>query len=655
MLDPKQLVGEQIKQYRIEAHIDRGGMADVYLAQDMNLQRKVALKIMLPAYAHDKQFVERFWREARTAARLDHPNIVQVYEISSTPGQRPYIAMQYIDGGSLKDKLTALDGRPLPEKEALTIIRQVADALSVAHNANVIHRDIKPSNILLRPNGKPVLVDLGIAAVQTGEKLTRTGTLIGTPHYMSPEQVSGKPVDGRSDLYSLGVVLYELLCGRRPFEATESLAVLHKHVYEAPQPLPERRSGLSQQTYRLVDICLQKDPNQRYQTAGELAAAIDRALAGKKPERPRPKPWQPPAATEPLVYDHPVAGHPVADEPVKQRPWWLAAIFVLLLAAVGSYFAFFSDGIGPSNSLPATAVTENGGGASQPENSPSTDVVVVEVTPTPEPPPPTAAPEPTEAAPPTNPPPTAAPPTAPPPTDTPFAGPVTLEIGRSVQNRPIEAVSFGSGSKAIIFVGGLHAGSAPGSVTLARQAVTYFESNPHMIPANATVYIIISANPDSLYAPGQLDGRLNANGVDLNRNWDCRWSPTATWRGQSVSGGSAPFSEPETQALRNFIQDKGAAAVIFWEARVANGLSSAGACSENSRVSGPLSEIYGRAAGYSVADYENLTDQTLNGDGANWLDAQGYPTISVLLPDYEDIDWNSNLAGILAVLDAYGQ
>ena len=142
MLNPEQLVGEKIKQYRIDAHIDRGGMADVYLAFDENLHRQVALKIMLPAYAHDKQFVERFWREARTAARLDHPHIVQVYEISQTEGQRPYIAMQYIEGGSIKDKLNALDGRPLPAEEALTIVQKVALALNVAHNANIVHRDI---------------------------------------------------------------------------------------------------------------------------------------------------------------------------------------------------------------------------------------------------------------------------------------------------------------------------------------------------------------------------------------------------------------------------------------------------------------------------------------------------------------------------------
>ncbi|MCB9420397.1 MAG: protein kinase [Ardenticatenaceae bacterium] len=656
MLDPEQLVGEKIKQYRIDDHIDRGGMADVYLAFDENLHRRVALKIMLPAYAHDKQFVERFWREARTAARLDHPNIVQVYEISQTEGQRPYIAMQYIDGGSIKDRLNALNGRPMPAEEALAIVRQVALALNVAHDANIIHRDIKPSNILLRPDGTPVLVDLGIAAVQSGPKLTQTGTLIGTPHYMSPEQVSGSGLDGRSDLYSLGVVLYEMLCGSRPFEATDSLAVLHKHVYEQPQPLPERRPGLSQAVYRLVDICLQKDPNQRYQTAAEMAAAIDKILEGEISSQSNNGGWALPPLppTEPINYAH-------ETPPAKARPWWLLAVLVVLLGAVGAYFAFFRDGNGSNGTTvnitfgeTATSTTDAASalGAGVPTLLPSPELatpepqtIIVEVTSTPEPVPPTEPPiqPPTEA------------PTEAPPTATVDAGPERLEIGRSVQNRPIEAVRFGSGEKTIIFIGGLHAGFAPATVALAQQAVSYFQRNPQEVPAGATLYIIISASPDSPNAPGELAGRLNANGVDLNRNWDCRWAQNATWRNQTVSGGLFPASEPETKAMIDFIQQTGADAVVFWEALAANGLSSAGACGDRSQVSGNLALAYGLAAGYPVADFENLTNQELNGDGTNWLDLQGIPAIAVLLPDYESVDWNSNLDGMLAVLDEYGK
>ena len=644
MLDPEALVGKQIKQYRIDAHVDRGGMADVYLALDENLQRRVALKIMLPAFAHDKQFVDRFWREARTAARLDHPNIVQVYEIGSTPDERPYIAMQYIEGGSLKDKLGALDGRLLPVTEALAIMRQVTVALGVAHAAHIVHRDIKPSNILLRPDGAPVLVDLGIAAVQSGPKLTQTGTLIGTPHYMSPEQVSGEGVDGRSDIYSLGVVLYELLSGSRPFEADDSLAILHKHVYEAPRPLPERRAGLSQQTYRLVDICLQKEPGQRYQTTGELAAVIERALTAETSGSSTSDGWGTPVPdpTIPMPYPPPTAK--------RRRLWWVLALIplVLLLGAVGAYLVLFAgrDGEPGRPTPPRTAAV-----TAAPTTSASI-LTVGEATPAPatataEPPPADTA-APTVSLPPTD---------TPPPTETPDLGPEGLEIGRSAQNRPIEAVRFGAGEANIILIGGLHAGAAPGSVTLAQRAISYFRANPEQVPAGATLTIVISASPDSPLAPGELDGRLNANGVDINRNWDCRWTENARWRGDVVpgSGGPFPFSEPETQALVDLIRETEAVAVVFWEARAANGLSSPGACGDRSLVSGRLAQVYGLAAGYPIADFENLTDQELNGDSTNWLDLQGIPAIAILLPDYDDIDWNNNLAGMLAVLQEYGR
>ncbi|MCP4425444.1 MAG: protein kinase [Chloroflexi bacterium] len=649
MLNPERLVDTKINQYHIQAHIDRGGMADVYLALDENLQRRVALKIMLPAFAHDEQFVERFWREARTAARLDHPNIVRVYEIGNTPGERPYIAMQYIDGGSLKDKLVSLDGRPMLVDDALTVIRQIAIALGVAHDAQIVHRDIKPSNVLLRPDGSPILVDLGIAAVQTGQKLTQTGTLIGTPHYMSPEQVSGSGIDGRSDIYSLGVVLYELLCGSRPFEADDSLAILHKHVYETPQPLPERRAGLTQQTYRLVDICLQKDPDQRYQTAAEFAAAIDRALDAERAGQAVTPVGRQTPVSDPTV---PMRYEPPPPKTTKQRPRWLWALIPILLLLIGggTYLAFSGRDDAAATPTPPSPT------AAPP--TPTLQIIAAATdasAPPTEPPPAAAIPTDTPPPPPTN---TSLPPTeTSAPTETPDLGPETMEIGRSVQNRVIEAVRFGAGEHSIIMIGGLHAGAAPSSVTVAQRAISYFTNNPQLIPAGATLYVIPSVSSDSPLAPGELRGRLNANGVDLNRNWDCRWAEDAEWRGEVVkgSGGPFPFSEPETQAMRDFIQEVNAAAVIFWEARAVDGLSSPGACGDRTLVSGRLAQIYGLAAGYPIADFENLTDQILNGDSTNWLDLQGIPAIAVLLPDYDDDDWNNNLAGMLAVLDEYSR
>jgi len=187
-IKPGSLVGSSVGHFKITQHISRGGMADVYLAQDERLERRVALKIMLPVLAADEDFAERFRREAQTVAKLDHPNIVQVYEIGFTDNRLPYIAMQYIDGKSLQDVITAAEIRrqPFPANYALSLTATIANALEVAHQARIVHRDIKPSNVLLRQDGTPVLVDLGIAAVEGGAKLTHTGTLIGTPHYMSP-------------------------------------------------------------------------------------------------------------------------------------------------------------------------------------------------------------------------------------------------------------------------------------------------------------------------------------------------------------------------------------------------------------------------------------------------------------------------------------
>lgn len=232
----------------------------------------------------------------------------------------------------------------------------------------------------------------------------------------------------------------------------------------------------------------------------------------------------------------------------------------------------------------------------------------------------------------------------------------TLIVGRTALGTPIEAVRFGRGARAILFIGGMHAGFAPGTVALARQAVDHFTAHPEQIPSGASLYVIISASPDTAPAPGEQAGRLNSNGVDANRNWDCDWTRDARWRNEVISGsgGVAPFSEPEVAALADFIVGHDAAAVVFFEARAENGLVSAGNCGARPVVSQPLANIYGAAADYRVADFENITDQVLNGDGTNWLDSEDIPAIAVLLPRYDTTDWAANLRGMQAVLKAYG-
>jgi len=277
---PDALIGAKIDNYTVTRHLARGGMADVYLARNVRLQRDVVLKVLLPSFVENEAFVERFRREAQAMARLQHSGIVQVYDTGDLPDGRPFIAMQYVSGGTLEELLEKLDGQKqmmnLPF--TLAIARQVAAALQVAHAAGIIHRDLKPSNILLDEQRRPILTDLGIAYVQDTQRLTRTDTFIGTPHYMSPEQAKGLPLDARSDIYSLGIILFEMLTAQRPFPGDSHWALIHAHV-STPAPAPSRlRPGLPRSIDRLVGRCLEKDPARRFQSAAELAAALDRTL-----------------------------------------------------------------------------------------------------------------------------------------------------------------------------------------------------------------------------------------------------------------------------------------------------------------------------------------------------------------------------------------
>lgn len=285
------LVGQKIDQYLIEAFIASGGMAEVYLARDVGLDRQVALKVMLPELTRQAGFAARFQREARTIARLQHPNIVQIYSTGTTAnpragGGQPYLAMQYVPGGTLQAQLEqmAAQERRLHPVAALQMMQQVADALAAAHAADIIHRDLKPSNILLDHSGKPIVTDFGIAAVNSATtRLTQTGVVMGTPFYMSPEQIQGQGnVDGRSDIYTLGVILYELLAGRVPFLGPSTLAIMHQHVYEPPPPLVELAPHLTPTTIHLVNHCLAKEPEKRPLTAVSLSQAINNAIPAEQ-------------------------------------------------------------------------------------------------------------------------------------------------------------------------------------------------------------------------------------------------------------------------------------------------------------------------------------------------------------------------------------
>ncbi len=329
-MEIENLIGQQVDQYRITALLERGGMAEVFIAQDVHLQREVALKVMLSTLAQNESFATRFRREAQTTARLNHPNIVQVYGAGFTPAGRPYLAMQYIRGGSLQNWLEKLaqQGKRLATADSLKIVSQIADALNTAHEAGITHRDLKPSNILLHPNGTPVLTDLGIAAVRSElTRLTQTGSVVGTPQYMSPEQALGKSVDGRSDIYSLGIILYQLLAGQAPFAADSPVALLHQHVHELPPPLIEIRPDLAPATYRTVEICLQKEPKYRFQTAAQLVTALQNAAVDEGLRTPTAVPTYP-------NIPQPAPHLPTTAITRRRPPGWVIATAVLLLLAI---------------------------------------------------------------------------------------------------------------------------------------------------------------------------------------------------------------------------------------------------------------------------------------------------------------------------------
>ncbi len=234
--------------------------------------------------------------------------------------------------------------------------------------------------------------------------------------------------------------------------------------------------------------------------------------------------------------------------------------------------------------------------------------------------------------------------------------PIITTIGQSANGTPLEVVRLGTGPKTLVFVGGLHAGFAPGTVELANQVIAHYTENLAAIPPEITLLILPTVNPDSPRAPGQLAGRLNGNGVDLNRNWDCRWVANPPWGSEETVeglGGSAPFSEPEVRNLSNFILAQESTAVVFWQARSAEGLVSPGECVEDGSVSQTLADVYGGATDYQIADFEELVNREVYGDATNWLDSQGIPAISVLVTDYTATDFEENLAAIEAVMRFY--
>jgi eukaryotic-like serine/threonine-protein kinase len=322
------------ERYRLDRKIGSGGMADVWLADDTELDRQVAIKILHDRFAQDSEFVQRFQREAQAAAGLQHPNVVGIFDRGAFDGTY-FIAMEYVDGPSLKDLVKG----GMSPKDAIDFTRQILNAARFAHRKGIVHRDLKPQNVLIDDEGRARVADFGIARAGENSDITATGSVMGTAQYISPEQAQGKSTTPRSDIYSIGVILYEALTGRVPFEGESAVAVALKQVSEAPRRPSAINPNVPPALDAVVMRALAKDPDARFKDADAFLKALD--AAEKAPDTPRPQDTAAYAAVTPEgVADIP--GEEVVEEEWVERrrtPWrWI--IIALLAAAVAGLVAF---------------------------------------------------------------------------------------------------------------------------------------------------------------------------------------------------------------------------------------------------------------------------------------------------------------------------
>lgn len=347
--------------YEIHQRLARGGMAQVYLARDRSLDRPVAIKELVPEFATDPSFVERFRREAQAAANLAHPNIVGVYDWGTQDGTY-FIVMEYIDGPSLSQVIRR-DG-PIHPRRAIELTSEVAGALGFAHSRGVVHRDVKPGNVLLTGSGQSKVTDFGIARALSSpdEDLTQAGSVMGTATYFSPEQAQGQPVDPRSDLYSLGVVLYEMVTGRPPFTGDTPLAIAYKHVQDQPERPSSIVPDLSPGIDAIVLKLLSKRPDDRYASAEDLRADLRRFLQGETTNAERALYGAAAmagagagavaaTAMQPATPGSMPVMEPQPDQRRSRTGWFLAAMVVLLALVAGGLF-WWANGLSGDVEVP---------------------------------------------------------------------------------------------------------------------------------------------------------------------------------------------------------------------------------------------------------------------------------------------------------------
>jgi hypothetical protein len=349
---------EQIGRYEIRRELGRGGMASVYLAYDPRIQRQVAIKVLPRQFTHDPRYLDRFRQEARMIAALEHPAIVPIHDFGEE-NDAPYLVMRYMAGGSLRDRLS---GAPLTIEEIVPALERLAQALDHAHELGIVHRDLKPSNILFDYEGRPYLADFGIARMA---EASHTMTIVGTPAYMSPEQVESEvKLDGRSDIYALGVILYELLTGRQPYTAETPTGQMLMHITKPIPNILEANPDLPLGIQQVIEKAMAKDREERYQSAAELATAVNSLLdaesasgengaavdtvpltAGVVPDEPKDA-----AVSQPSEEAVPIVGTAASTDGSGAAPpmdidsigyqlpgwvWWVGALVLLVIVVLG--------------------------------------------------------------------------------------------------------------------------------------------------------------------------------------------------------------------------------------------------------------------------------------------------------------------------------
>ncbi len=688
-------VGQVLEnRYRIVSLLGQGGMGAVYRAWDLNLRVPVALKENLDLSLVSQQ---QFEREALLLAQLNHPNLPRVTNHFVIPNHGQYLVMEFIEGQDLQQWL---DQRgKLTEAEAVPIIGQIASALAYLHSRPepVIHRDIKPANIKITPDNRAVLVDFGIAKQYTAGGHTTRGAQAVTPGFSPPEQYGLGTTDARSDIYAVGATLYALLTGETPVESVSRLA-------GATLPRP---TLLTPPVARAILQAMEMEPQNRFQNATAFAMALSSQVVDAKPPANQRRLWPVVAVVAIVVLavagffllrsildGNGGRATPVAetiaqkDEPADEgsmatqtaiavaQQSLAAGQSTATAAALTAVVEGDQDADGLSNDQEAALSTDPGRPDSDGDGLEDGDEVLIYATNpnerdsdgdllidfdevntyatdpnqgdsdgdgsgdglevaqgsdplsadgltvvTPEPP-------------------------SPSPTAEVRDGPELVEetIGFSAGGQAITLYKLGDGARVVTLVGGIHAGFAPGGVTVVNRAMAHFVANPDEIPAGMALHFIPNSNPDSRLAVGELPGRVNANGVDINRNFGCDWSAAATWRNAPINAGDGAFSEPESAALRDYFLDVRPAVVIFYDARAAQGWVSPGECDGRIGDTERFAQAYATASGYVYT----ITDPIV-GDASNWLIGEDIPAFFILLRDYEEVTANTlerNLDGI---------